>query len=120
MLTLPGAQPDLLEAVRQSTKPGVPVTVIVMNGGAVAMDYAAVSDGAVEVCSHETRPVFFAVLPSIYGHLLEPPAPTGPLNIGLLPEGAEAGGQQRRHPAVRGHAPTPGLSGVWGRAVARV
>lgn len=47
-LTLTGAQPDLLAAVRASTKPGVPVTVVVMNGGAVAVDYPAVGDAAIE------------------------------------------------------------------------
>jgi hypothetical protein len=36
-LGLPGAQPALLEAVRQAN-PGKPITVVLLNGGAVAMD----------------------------------------------------------------------------------
>ena len=47
-LELPGAQPALLAAIRAAVKPGVPVVVVVLNGGAIAMDYAGVADAVVE------------------------------------------------------------------------
>jgi hypothetical protein len=46
-LTLAGAQPALLAAVRKAA-PSTPITVVLLNGGAVAMDYDGVADAVVE------------------------------------------------------------------------
>jgi beta-glucosidase len=46
-LTLAGAQPALLAAVRKAV-PSKPVTVVLLNGGAIAMDYEGLADAVVE------------------------------------------------------------------------
>lgn len=46
-LGLPGAQPALLAAIRKAA-PTTPITVVLLNGGMIAMDYEGLADAVVE------------------------------------------------------------------------